>query len=133
MSIKSKVLITGVSGFIGFHLSVFLIKNNFDVIGVDNLNAYYEIKLKKSRLDILTKLNMKFFEKDQTYINIENKLSDFRYDEIDHDHFLNKLVFLKNNNFENFFEISVLDNNTIYYMVSNNDKKTQNKPEYSSW
>ena len=72
-----------------------------------------------------SKLNMKFFEKDQTYINIENKLSDFRYDEIDHDHFLNKLVFLKNNNFENFFQISVLDNNTIYYMVSNNDKKTQ--------
>ena len=71
------------------------------------------------------KSNLKFFEKDQIYIDIENKLSNFRYDEIDHEQFLNKLILLKNNNFYNFFEISVLDNNTIYYKVSNNNKKTQ--------
>ena len=70
------------------------------------------------------KSNLKFFEKDQIYIDIENKLSDFRYDEIDHEQFLNKLILLKNNNFHNFFEISVLDNNTIYYKVSNNNQKT---------
>ena len=71
------------------------------------------------------KSNLKFFEKDQIYIDIENKLSDFSYDEIDHEQFLSKLILLKNNNFHNFFEISVLDNNTIYYMVSNNTQKTQ--------
>ena len=60
---------------------------------------------------------MKFFEKDQIYFDIENKLSNFSYDEIDHDKFLNKLILLKNNNFHNYFEISVLDNNTIYYKV----------------
>ena len=80
-------------------------------------------------LDIYKKFNSKsslvFFEKDQTYIDIENKLSDFRYDEIDHERFLDKLILLENNNFYNFFEISVLDNNTIYYMVSNNTQKTQ--------
>ena len=70
------------------------------------------------------KSNLKFFEKDQIYLDIENKLSNFRYDEIDHEQFLNKLILLKNNNFHNFFEISVLDNNTIYYKVSNNNKKT---------
>ena len=71
-----------------------------------------------------SKPSLKFFEKDQTYFDLENKLSKFRYDEIDHEQFLNKLVFIENNNFYNYFEISVLDNNTIYYKVSNNDKKT---------
>jgi len=70
------------------------------------------------------KPSLKIFEKDQIYLDIENKLSDFRYDEIDHERFLNKLIFLKNNNFYNFFKVSVFDNNTIYYKVSNNDKKT---------
>ena len=72
-----------------------------------------------------SKSSLKFFEKDQTYIDIENKLSDFRYDEIDHELFLNKLILLKNNNFYNFFEISVLGSNTIYYKISNNNQKTQ--------
>ncbi len=80
-------------------------------------------------LDIYKKFNskpsLKFFEKDQTYLDIENKLSNFRYDEIDHEQFLNKLIFLKKNISHNFFEISVLDNNTIYYRVSNNNQKTQ--------
>ena len=67
---------------------------------------------------------LKFFEKDQTYLDIENKLSNFRYEEIDHEQFLNKLIFFKNNNLYNYFGISVLDNNTIYYKVSNNNKKT---------
>ena len=70
------------------------------------------------------KPRLKFFEKDQIYLDMDNNLSNFRYDEIDHDQFLNKLIFLKNNNFYNYFEISVLDNNTIYYKVSNDNKKT---------
>tara|TARA_Y100000739_G_C20582710_1_gene453673 strand:- start:605 stop:1627 length:1023 start_codon:yes stop_codon:yes gene_type:complete len=45
-----KVLITGVAGFIGFHLSKKLLEAGFPVIGVDNLNSYYDIKLKESRL-----------------------------------------------------------------------------------
>ena len=65
-------------------------------------------------LDMYKKFNSKpslrFFEKDQTYLDIENILSNLRYDEIDHEQFLNKLKFIKNNNFHNFFEISVLDN-----------------------
>ena len=66
MNSKNKVIITGVSGFIGFHLSILLIKNKFEVIGIDNLNTYYDIELKKSRLDILRKLEIKFYKIDIT-------------------------------------------------------------------
>lgn len=45
-----KVLVTGAAGFIGFHLSQRLLARGDRVIGVDNLNAYYDISLKKDRL-----------------------------------------------------------------------------------
>ena len=48
-----KILITGCAGFIGFHLSHFLLKKKFFVYGIDNLNNYYDVKLKESRLSIL--------------------------------------------------------------------------------
>ena len=45
------ILITGCAGFIGFHLTKRLLKNKkFNITGVDNLNNYYDINLKKSRL-----------------------------------------------------------------------------------
>lgn len=44
------VLITGAAGFIGFHLSKRLINDGFRVFGIDNLNEYYDIDLKKARL-----------------------------------------------------------------------------------
>ena len=43
-------LVTGSAGFIGFHLSQKLLQENHQVIGVDNLNNYYDPKLKKARL-----------------------------------------------------------------------------------
>jgi|TARA_B110000211_G_C14082599_1_gene555281 UDP-glucuronate 4-epimerase len=46
-----KVLVTGSAGFIGFHLTKALLDNNFEVVGVDNLNDYYDPALKQSRLD----------------------------------------------------------------------------------
>lgn len=48
-----KILVTGAAGFIGFHLSKRLLADGHDVIGYDNLNAYYDVNLKHSRLDIL--------------------------------------------------------------------------------
>lgn len=47
------VLVTGAAGFIGFHLSKKLLKNGFMVIGVDSVNDYYDVTLKKDRLKIL--------------------------------------------------------------------------------
>lgn len=48
-----KVLITGSSGFIGFHLSNLLLDKGFQVVGIDNMNDYYETQLKKDRLNQL--------------------------------------------------------------------------------
>lgn len=47
---EKKYLITGAAGFIGFHLCRRLLKEGCYVIGLDNLNAYYDVQLKKNRL-----------------------------------------------------------------------------------
>ena len=54
-----KVLITGAAGFIGYHLSQRLLKENIQVYGIDNLNNYYDVNLKKARLAQL-KLHSEF-------------------------------------------------------------------------
>ncbi len=46
-------LVTGVAGFIGFHFAERLLKEGCKVVGVDNLNDYYDVNLKRARLDIL--------------------------------------------------------------------------------
>jgi len=48
-----KVLVTGVAGFIGFHVSQALIARGDTVIGIDNLNDYYDVSLKEARLKAL--------------------------------------------------------------------------------
>lgn len=45
-----KILVTGAAGFIGFYLCKRLIEQGADIIGVDNLNDYYDVNLKKNRL-----------------------------------------------------------------------------------
>ena len=52
---KKKIVITGAAGFIGFHLTWALLNRNDEVIGIDNLNDYYDPKLKEKRLDKLSK------------------------------------------------------------------------------
>ena len=47
------VLVTGAAGFVGYHAAEALLKRGEDVIGVDDLNAYYDPKLKQARLDRL--------------------------------------------------------------------------------
>ncbi len=58
---KNKILITGAAGFIGFHLSKRFCKEDWEVTGIDNLNNYYDVNLKKSRLSLLQEeKNFKF-------------------------------------------------------------------------
>jgi len=48
-----RVLVTGAAGFIGFHLTRRLLENGLQVVGIDNLNPYYDVGLKKARLEEL--------------------------------------------------------------------------------
>jgi len=69
---KNKFLITGSTGFIGYHLIKKLCKkNNNEVYGIDSINSYYTTKIKKIRLKYLEK-NKNFFLKK---INMINKKS----------------------------------------------------------
>lgn len=53
MSGNRKFLITGCAGFIGFHLTARLLSQGCEVVGLDNLNDYYDVSLKESRLRLL--------------------------------------------------------------------------------
>ena len=55
-----KVLVTGAAGFIGFSICNKLLEFGIDVCGLDNLNNYYDPRLKSARLEILTKKGMPF-------------------------------------------------------------------------
>lgn len=60
-----KILVTGVAGFIASKVSEMLLEEGYNIIGVDNLNDYYDTRLKLWRLDSLTKSNnFKFYQTD---------------------------------------------------------------------
>lgn len=48
-----KILVTGAAGFIGFHLSKVLLSNGHQIVGIDNINDYYDVNLKFARLNEL--------------------------------------------------------------------------------
>ncbi len=60
---QKKILVTGSSGFIGFHLCKSLLNDGFEVLGVDSMNNYYDVSLKQARLDRLKKYNNFNFNK----------------------------------------------------------------------
>jgi UDP-glucuronate 4-epimerase len=68
IGVNGKVLVTGCAGFIGFHLARRLLDKGLTIIGLDNINDYYDINLKNSRLEILKKeSNFKFYR-----VSLEN-------------------------------------------------------------
>lgn len=58
-----KIIVTGAAGFIGFHVSNALLKYGANVIGLDNINDYYDVRLKYVRLDILKQSSNFVFHK----------------------------------------------------------------------
>jgi UDP-glucuronate 4-epimerase len=69
------ILITGCAGFVGYHLCNTLLKNNKKIIGIDNLNSYYDPKLKIIRLKNLQNYkNFQFIKEDLTKFKDINKL-----------------------------------------------------------
>lgn len=77
------ILITGCAGFIGYHISKKLLKETkFKIYGIDNLNSYYDVKLKKNRLASLKKNKyFKFYCFDLS--NYKKTLKNFKYNKYD--------------------------------------------------
>ena len=81
-----KYLITGVAGFIGFHLAEHFLRKGIQIVGIDNLNDYYDVNLKKNRLCILQKhTNFSFANIDITDgSSIDNIFSRHSFDFVFH-------------------------------------------------
>jgi UDP-glucuronate 4-epimerase len=80
------ILVTGVAGFIGMHSARLLLERGDSVIGIDNINSYYDVELKKSRLNELTNFkDFKFLELDVSDLQgINNIFSDHQIDRVVH-------------------------------------------------
>ncbi len=81
------VLVTGAAGFIGFNVIRHLLKRGDNVIGIDNINDYYDPKLKQDRLNFLTELggDFEFFKTDfADDIALEDALKNKEFDRIIH-------------------------------------------------
>ena len=81
-----KILVTGVAGFIGFNFANYLLKKKIKIVGIDNINDYYSIKLKKDRIKQIKKnKNFKFFKLDlENKKKIANIFSKNKFDSVFH-------------------------------------------------
>ena len=78
-------LITGVAGFIGMHFAKKMLDKGYKVLGVDNLNDYYDTKLKKNRVLILKKYkNFKFLKSDLKSLNTYKQINKSKITHIVH-------------------------------------------------
>ena len=81
------MLITGVAGFIGMHTARQLLEEGHEIVGIDNLNSYYDVELKKYRLNELNKENYDFTFKKLEITDTEKVFSlfeKFKFDLVIH-------------------------------------------------
>lgn len=72
---SENILITGASGFIGAFLSKRMLEDGKNIIGIDNMNAYYDVSIKETRLNMLKKFdNFKFIKGNIADKNLINKI-----------------------------------------------------------
>ena len=71
-----RVLLTGVAGFIGSHVANYLLERGDEVVGIDNLNDYYEVSLKKDRLQRLETTCQNSSESNFTFLKVDISDSD---------------------------------------------------------
>ena len=77
------ILVTGCAGFIGFHLTKALLANGNTVVGLDNLNDYYDVSLKKNRLKKIVDKNFTFIKADLDQSNKINEIfSESKFDSV---------------------------------------------------
>ncbi|HCB2856789.1 NAD-dependent epimerase [Klebsiella aerogenes] len=80
-----KFLVTGAAGFIGFHVSQRLLAAGHTVVGVDNMNDYYDVNLKQARLDLLDFPLFSFVRLDiADRIGMEELFADEKFDRVIH-------------------------------------------------
>ena len=79
-----KILVTGSCGFIGMHLCKYLLKNNYEVLGIDDMNDYYDPMLKMNRLEqISVHDNFSFIELNiSNYDQLSNVFSNYKPDKV---------------------------------------------------
>ncbi|MDP2594120.1 MAG: SDR family NAD(P)-dependent oxidoreductase [bacterium] len=83
---QKTIVITGVAGFIGFHLAADLLESGCKVVGIDSLTDYYDVRMKKKRLEILKKNKRFIFHKldISKYEPLEELLKKEKPDEVVH-------------------------------------------------
>ena len=79
-----KVLVTGIAGFIGFHLAKHLLDDGYEITGFDNLNDYYDVQLKVDRLKELQIENL-----ENNWISKNSKLQFIKADLLEKDVLMN--------------------------------------------
>lgn len=96
MQSKKTILVTGAAGFIGFSLCKKLLEKNYEVVGIDNLNDYYDVKLKQERIKELKSVMgrggaaahkgiFQFIKLDFTdFKNLNTKLKKYNFEKIIH-------------------------------------------------
>jgi len=84
----TKILVTGCAGFIGFHVSKMLCDNGYQVVGIDNMNDYYDVQLKKDRLQkVIYEENYIGFDDVDFFknpIRLKHLFEDYKFDKVIH-------------------------------------------------
>ena len=83
---KKIQIVTGAAGFVGFSVSLSLLKKGNNIIGIDNVNNYYDTLIKKKRISILKKYkNFKFFKIDLIDLNkLKYNLNSYNIEKVFH-------------------------------------------------
>ncbi len=108
-----KILVTGAAGFIGYHLVIKLLKNNHEVVGIDNLNDYYDVNLKLDRLKELGVSN----QGDLEMLNASVSKSNFKFQKLDLVDYKGLDDLFKNENFD--FVVNLAAQAGVRYSLEN--------------
>lgn len=96
-----KILVTGTAGFIGFHLTNRLVKEGFEVVGLDVINDYYDIYLKYSRLN--------FLGIDKDHLHLNKKVTSSKY---------SNLNFIKSDLADHHYIVEMMLSESFDYVVN---------------